>query len=161
MRIGVVSDTHNRYAIVMNAVALLTENAVEYVLHCGDIEDAKTVQLFRGLKTHFVLGNCDYDEKGLRQAMRETGATFHENYGHLELGGRKIAWIHGHRPRLFQDVEMSGAYDFLFYGHSHQAEEHRTGPTRVINPGALHRAPVKTFVILDLADGNVKSVVVE
>jgi predicted phosphodiesterase len=49
----------------------------------------------------------------------------------------------------------------VFYGHTHQAAEHRTGKTRVINPGALHRARPKTFVVLDLATGEVESVVVE
>ena len=62
---------------------------------------------------------------------------------------------------LLHDLEVSGAFDFLFYGHTHKAEEHRTGPTRVINPGALHRANPKTFVVLDLATRAVESAVVD
>jgi predicted phosphodiesterase len=73
----------------------------------------------------------------------------------------KIAFLHGDDHRTMRDVEQSGYYDFLFYGHTHQAEEHRTGPTRVINPGALHRARPKTFVVLDLGRREVESVTVE
>ena len=38
MRIGVVSDTHDRQEAVAEAVRLLMEQHVELILHCGDIE---------------------------------------------------------------------------------------------------------------------------
>ena len=135
MKIAVLSDTHSRYATVGRALAELRDRGVTTVLHCGDIEDPETVFLFRGLTAHFVFGNCDGDRDGLRAAMTQIGATLHENFGHVELAGRKIAFLHGDDRRLMRDVEQSGAYDFLFYGHTHQPEEHSTGPTRVINPG--------------------------
>ena len=85
----------------------------------------------------------------------------HEPFGELELEGRKIAWIHGDNGQLFRDVENSGQFEFLFYGHTHQAREHRTGPTRVINPGALQRARLKTCAVLDLTNGEVEPIRVE
>src|SRR5262245_23363264 len=139
MRIAVLSDTHSRYATVETALTLLEGRGVELLLHCGDIEDAETVWLFPA-NTHFVLGNCDMDPSSLRQACRATGATLHEPYGSLELAGVRIAFLHGDNRRLLDEVEHSGRYDYLFYGHTHQPREHRTGRTRVINPGALHRA---------------------
>jgi len=160
MRIGILSDTHNRYRNVETALQLLTDRAIRFVLHCGDIEDARTVKLFRGFTTHFVFGNCDADKAELREAMDEIGATLHEHFGSLELEGRMLAWTHGDQQRLLRDIEQSGAYDFLFYGHSHHAERRRTGKTLVVNPGALHRAREKTFVILDLATGELEDVVV-
>ena len=87
--------------------------------------------------------------------------TLHEPYGSLELAGKKIAFIHSDDARLFRQLELANEYDFLFYGHTHRAEEHRTGRTRVINPGALHRADPKTFVVVDLVSGEIESVVVE
>jgi putative phosphoesterase len=161
MRIGIVSDTHGRRRTVELVQGLLRAEGAECVLHCGDIDDVDTVRLFRDLPTHFVFGNCDYDRTSLRQAMKEIGASLHESFGSLELDGRKIAWTHGDDWRRLQELEHSGAFDFVFYGHTHQAEEHRTGPTRVINPGALQRARVKTFVVLDLGSGELKSIVVE
>ena len=160
MKIGIVSDTHSRYATVAKALALLRERGVEMVLHCGDIEDPATVHLFQGLPTHFVFGNCDLDRQALRQAMQDSGATLHESFGHLDIDGRKIAWIHGDVPRLFRDLEAAGHFDYLFYGHTHQAEQHHTGPTLVVNPGALHRARVKTLVVLDSVSGELESLAV-
>jgi hypothetical protein len=161
MKIAVVSDTHSRHATVRQVLTEMQGRGVVTVIHCGDIEDPETVLLFRGLTSHFVFGNCDGDKARLRDAMAEIGATLHENFGHIELDGRKLAFLHGDDKRLFHDVEFSGGYDFLFYGHTHQAEEHLTGPTRVINPGALHRARPKQFIILDLPDGAIEPVEVE
>src|SRR5438105_1214608 len=125
MKIGILSDTHSRYATVEKALQLLDERDVELILHCGDIEDTETVWLFPG-KTHFVFGNCDTDRASLRQAIHGIGATLHEPFGHLELPGSKIAFLHGDDHRLLREVEHSGDFDYLFYGHTHQAKEHRT-----------------------------------
>ena len=161
MKIGVLSDTHGRHDAVRRALAELRDRGVTTVLHCGDIDDTETVLLFRGFTAHFVFGNCDWDKAGLRTAMTENGATLHESFGHVEIAGRKIAFLHGDDKRMMHDVEQSGAYHFLFYGHTHQAEEHVTGRTRVINPGALHRAKPKRFIVLDLPGGVVEPVEVE
>lgn len=161
MRIGIVSDTHSRHETVAKAQELLRAEAVELILHCGDIEDADTVRQFADTPTHFVFGNCDYDRDALGRAVREIGATLHDPFGELELAGRKIAFVHSDDKRLFRQLEAQGGYDFLFYGHTHHAEEHRTGSTRVVNPGALHRANPKTFVVLDLKSGEMKTLVAE
>jgi putative phosphoesterase len=158
MRIGIVSDTHSRHATVVRVVELLRAEKVDLVLHCGDIEDGQTVELLGGLPTHFVLGNCDADVKELRRAMQKTGAILHEPFGDLELAGRKIAWLHGDDKRLLQDLEQCGHFDYLFYGHTHQAEQHRAGGTLVVNPGALHRAQPKTFTVLDLDRDELQSI---
>jgi hypothetical protein len=161
MKIAILSDTHSRYPTVAKALDLLRDRKITHVLHCGDIDDAETVWLFQGLTVHFVYGNCDVERASLQQAIHGIGETLHGSWGQVELEGVKIAFVHGDDWRLFHDLEHSGAFDFLFYGHTHAAEEHRTGPTRVINPGALHRARVKTFVVLDLASRTVESVVVD
>jgi putative phosphoesterase len=161
MRIGILSDTHGNRRTVTAALAELRERDITTVLHCGDIDDPETVVMFRGFTMHFVFGNCDHDKRALRAAMADIGATLHEHFGSVELEGVKLAFLHGDNTTLMRDVERSGYYDFLFYGHTHQAEEHQTGPTRVINPGALHRARPKTFVVLDLGSREVESVTVE
>jgi putative phosphoesterase len=161
MRIGIVSDTHGNRLMVARALHELHERGITTVLHCGDIDDAETVAMFHGLTVHFVFGNCDTDRAALREAMNAIGATLHESFGSVELEGVKLAFTHGDDKTLMRDVERSGSYDFLFYGHTHQAAEHCSGSTRIINPGALHRARPKTFVVLDLENGAIESVTVE
>jgi putative phosphoesterase len=161
MRIAVLSDSHGRNERVRAALDEVRARAITTVIHCGDIEDAATISLFKGFDAHFVLGNCDWDEQGLRRAIEQLGGTLHQGFGHLELAGRRIAFLHGHEKGRMRDVENSGHFDYLFYGHTHVAGEYVTGPTRVINPGALHRANPKTFIVVDLASGDVESVIVE
>lgn len=161
MHIGILSDTHSRYDTVEKALKMLQERNINFVIHCGDIEDSETVWLFQGFTAHFVFGNCDTERHSILQAVHGIGETLHDGYGRLELEGVKIAFMHGDDRRLLHDLEVSEAFDFLFYGHTHKAEEHRTGPTRVINPGALHRANPKTLVVLDLATRAVESITVE
>ena len=99
MRIGVISDTHDRHEAVAAAVRLLTEQKVELLLHCGDIESLETVALFRPIPTHFVFGNWDGDWVGrgprdtarLRQAIADGGGRFHEPFGHIGRGARMCA----------------------------------------------------------------------
>jgi putative phosphoesterase len=160
MKIAILSDTHSRYATIEAALRLVEERNVELILHCGDIEDAEAVWLFPG-KTHFVFGNCDTERASIRQAVYGIGATLHEPYGGLDLDGVKLAFIHSDDRKLFRELEHGRQFDYLFYGHSHVAEQHQTGPTRVINPGALHRARPKTFAVLDLTSGEIEAVEVE
>lgn len=161
MRIGILSDTHGNQRMVRRALAELRQRGITTVLHCGDIDDPETVELFCGLTVHFVFGNCDIDKGALRAAMAGIGATLHESFGSVEMEGVKLAFLHGDNQGLLRDVERSGYYDFLFYGHTHQAEEHRSGPTRIINPGALHRVRQKTFVVLDLQSREIELVTIE
>jgi hypothetical protein len=161
MKIGIVSDTHNRYETVTAALALLQERGIELILHCGDIEDVATVQLFHGCSAHFVFGNCDIDRDELRQAIHTAGLTLHEPFGQLELAGKQIAWLHGDDRRLMNELLQRDQYDYIFHGHTHHAEQRRVGRTLVVNPGALHRARPKTFAVLDLASGELESVPVE
>ncbi len=93
--------------------------------------------------------------------MAESGAILHENFGHVEIAGRKIAFLHGDDKRLFHEVEYSGAYDFLFYGHTHQAEEHLNGADASSIRARFHRARPKQFIVLDLPDGVIDAVEVE
>jgi putative phosphoesterase len=160
MKIAVVSDTHSRNVTAGLALAELRERGITTVLHCGDIEGPETVALFRGLTAHFVFGNCDYDRKAIQEAVAAIGATLHAPFGYLELEGKRIAFVHGDDKALLRELEHSEAFDYLFYGHTHHREEHRTGPTRVLNPGALHRANPKTFAVLDLAGDEAETVVV-
>ncbi len=160
MRIGVVSDTHDRIEAVAEAVRLLIDQKVELILHCGDIESPDTIEHFRGIPTHFVFGNWDKDRPKLTAAIRAIRGTAHESFGALELAGKRIAWVHSHERHMLYQLEHCDSFDYLFYGHTHVREQHRTGRTLVANPGALFRANPKTCIVLDVVSGELKPVIV-
>ncbi len=160
MRIGIISDTHDRLEIVADAVRLLGEQQVELILHCGDIETPETVALFRPIPTHFVYGNWDKERPKLATAIREIGGHAYESFGALELVGKRIAWVHSHERHQLYELEHCNYFDYVFYGHTHVREQHRTGKTLVANPGALFRANPKTCVVLDLVTGELRPIII-
>lgn len=161
MKIGVLSDTHDQIARIELALALFRGEGVGLVIHCGDIEGPDAIAPFAGWHAHFVYGNWDWDRDALADAMERIGAVNHDRYGHLEVEGVNLAFLHGDDAALLRDVEASEAYAFLFHGHTHVAGERQSGPTRVINPGALHRVSTKTVLVLDLPSGEARTLVVE
>jgi putative phosphoesterase len=160
MRIAVISDTHSRVVSVRPALAIMAERGVDAIIHCGDISDADTARLFPA-HTHFVFGNTDYDRAGIARAVAEIGATLHGAWGQLDMEGVSLAFTHGDDALLLQELENANTFDFVFHGHTHVAREHLVGKTRVINPGAIQRVAVRTFLIIDLPAGSTESVTVE
>ena len=159
MRIGVVSDTHDRAETVAEAIRLLQEQHVELILHCGDIETIETVRQFKIVPTHFVFGNWDKDKVKLSAAIKEVGGAYHDSFGAIELAGKRIAWVHSHERHQLRQLEHSDFFDYVFYGHTHVREQHRTGRTLVANPGALFRANPKTCIVLDVATGEIRPII--
>jgi putative phosphoesterase len=150
VRVGVVSDTHGHVPYATEAVSVLRREKVDVVLHCGDIGTPDIVWLFTDWPTHFVFGNCDYEESLLRGAIRDAGLVCHERFGDIELAGRRIALIHSDDGRLFRQVISSGEYDLVCYGHTHIAKLEQAGKTLVLNPGALYRAEPHSLAIVEL-----------
>ena len=160
MRIGVVSDTHDRVEVIADAIRLLVDQRVELILHCGDIEAPDTARLFKAIPTHFVFGNWDKDRGKLAAAIKEVGGTHHDSFGAIELAGKRLAWVHSHERHQLRQLEHSDFFDYLFYGHTHVREQHRTGKTLVANPGALFRANPKTCIVVDVKTGEIKPIIV-
>lgn len=160
MRIGIVSDTHDRSEAIAEAVRLLAEQQVELVLHCGDIESLETIQLFKPIPTHFVYGNWDKDRARMTAAIRGIGGHANDSFGAIEVGGKRIAWVHSHERHQLYQLEHADYFDYVFYGHTHVREQHRTGRTLVANPGALFRANPKTCLVLDVTTGELKPILI-
>ena len=76
-----------------------------------------------------------------------------EDFKELEVGGRKIAVIHGTNELLVDALRKSGKYDLVIRGHTHHTEIVK-GQTMVINPGETcgYVSGVKTVILLDTHD---------
>ena len=132
------------------AVALLRDAGAEALFHCGDVTGPEVVALCGVLPCTFVFGNNDADSvPDLERAIAEVKGTCLEWGGEATLAGKRIAMTHGH---MSSDVRrlFAAQPDYLLSGHSHTASDRRHGPTRRINPGALHRASAFSVAVLDL-----------
>ncbi|MDR0336874.1 MAG: YfcE family phosphodiesterase [Planctomycetaceae bacterium] len=156
-KLGVLSDTHGRLTETQSAMNIFLEQKVAKIIHCGDIGGTAILQAFRGIETHFVFGNNDYDLDSLRLAAVENGHFLHEWFGSLEWEDKKICFLHGHHQNQFIKELYSGRWDLMCYGHTHVPLLQMHGNTLLLNPGAFQRVATPQIAIVTLPDLTVNS----
>jgi putative phosphoesterase len=156
MRIGIISDTHDKAGRTERAIDRLQSEGVAGLIHCGDYTSPEIVHICGVIpNSYYVFGNNDFDEIGLRIAITAVGGVCLEFGGELVLAGKRIAVTHGDIPREFRRL-LAGAPDYLLYGHTHIPLNEHDGATRQINPGALHRAAQWTVAVLDVVQDQLR-----
>ena len=147
-----MSDSHGDAGQTRRAIKLLESHGATKLVHCGDVCSESVLDEFAGHDVTFVWGNCDSPSPQARKYVESLGLKWPKVPAELEVEGKKIAVFHGHE-RQFDPALESGQYDYVLYGHTHRFSDDRVGKTRMINPGALYRAAVKTVATLDPASG--------
>jgi uncharacterized protein len=156
MLLGILSDTHDRVDAMAEGVRLLKEAGAEFYIHCGDVGSERVLDHLAGLPSAFVFGNTDWDRAGLRRYAPTIGVRCLEAFDTVELDGKRIAVTHGDDGPLIRRLLADQDHDYLLVGHSHIAGDERIGRIHIINPGALHRARVKTVALLDLSKDELR-----
>ena len=158
--IGILSDSHDRAEAMAAGLRLLKAAGAEFYIHCGDIGSERCIDLLAGLKSAFVFGNTDFDRAGLARYAASIEVPCYGSSADLTLDGKRIAVTHGDDFQLKKRLLAAQAHDYLLQGHTHVRADERVGKTRVINPGALHRAREKTVAVLDTAGDTLAFLVV-
>jgi putative phosphoesterase len=149
MLLGIVSDTHGRVdAMAAGLEALRTVGAGVFV-HCGDVGGRDVLDVLAGERAWFVFGNTDWDRGALERYAATIGVRCLGVFGELEGWEKRIAVMHGDDASLTRRVLDEQEYDYLLVGHTHVRADQRVGRTRIVNPGALFRTPLKTVALLD------------
>ena len=160
MRIGILSDTHDRVDAMAAAMKLLREAGAQFFVHCGDVGSERVIDHLAGVPSVFVFGNTDWDRAALARYAQSVGVDCRGSFADLELGGKRFAVIHGDDFRLKQRLLSEQSHDYLLQGHTHRRADQRIGKTRLINPGALHRAREKTVALLDTTTDALRFILV-
>lgn len=154
MVLGILSDSHGDAGATARAIELLKQLGAERFVHCGDICGENVLAEFVGHDVTFVWGNCDSPLASMRRFVQSLGLAWPEGRAELDVDGRRIAVFHGHE-RGFSDAIESGQFHYVLHGHTHVYADSRVNGCRVINPGALYRAAVKTVALLDVGADKV------
>jgi uncharacterized protein len=154
MLLALLSDTHDNVANTQAGLALLAPHKPAAYLHAGDLVSASMLELFAGLPFYFVFGNNEYDHAGLRSRAAALGVRCLGDGGELSFPPAAVCLVHGHDFGQLDRAIRSGKYRYVIHGHTHVRRDERIGETRVINPGALHRAKAKTVALLDVASDS-------
>jgi hypothetical protein len=155
MLVGIISDTHGRTEAMAAAMQLLQSQGATYFIHCGDVGSGRVLDYLAGLEAGFVWGNCDWDRSALERYARSIGVPCLGRFGEMVLEDKKLGVFHGDDARLKRKLLAEQRHDYLLQGHTHLAEDRRLGRTRLINPGALHRADPKSVAVLDTTTDRV------
>ena len=155
MIIGAMSDTHDRLDAVDKAISFFNSQQVTNVLHAGDLVSPFVVPLFSKLKAklHFVWGNNEGDHDFAKVRFADIGVTPLGHFAALQLGGKKIALLHGIHEDIVNSLVESGCYDMVVRGHNHKAEIIE-GDTLVVNPGEVcgYLTGRQTVALIDLQE---------
>jgi putative phosphoesterase len=151
--IGAMSDTHDRLDAVDKAISFFNSREVTDVLHAGDLVSPFVAPLFSKLKAklHFVWGNNEGDHEFIKVRFADIGISPLGDFAALQLGGKKVALLHGTHQEIVDSLIESGAYDLIVRGHSHRAEVIE-GETLLVNPGEVcgYLTGRQTVALIDL-----------
>lgn len=153
MKIGIISDTHDRLRLIDKAVKELNLLNVDLVLHAGDFISPFVTDNLKKLNAPLigVFGNNDGDKSLLKKKFAEFGADIRGRFAFVLVDGLRIALLHGDDKELMRSLLELESHDVLISGHTHSPKTKRKGMTLVINPGAtcglLTGKP--TFAVLD------------
>lgn len=147
--IGILSDTHDHVDAMSAAMQALRAGGAEQYIHCGDVGGPAVLDHLAGVPATLVWGNNDWDRADLERYASRLGIACYSSLADLKLGGKTFAVIHGDDMRLRQSILAAQRHDYLLQGHTHVRLDERQGRTRIINPGALHRAKPKTVALLE------------
>ena len=162
-RIGLLSDSHGRAAITRLGVQALFAEGIDLLIHLGDIGSVEVIDelVIQDPDTHqpvparLVFGNSDWDTGPLGTYAESLGIRVDHPVGRLELNPGVLVFCHGHQHQVMAQA-LADESAYLCHGHTHQASDTRSGPTRVINPGALCRAHRYTVAVLDTDKDDLK-----
>lgn len=162
MILGILSDTHGQRRRAAAAIRLLRAAGATALVHCGDVGDAEVLEELAGLPGWIMPGNTDFADIRLAAHAEALGLVVATTVPlRLRLADRGLAVFHGHEPqfaRLVDETLTAGALpadyadcQYILHGHTHIASVTPLGTARLVNPGALQRAPRHTVATLDLA----------
>lgn len=153
MKIGLISDTHDRLPTLRSALRVFDQASVQTLLHAGDLIAPFAAQALAAhpATLHVVYGNNDGERVGLRRVL----PGIQDGPLRLELAGRRILLHHFAdwcRPDQIEQAE------FIITGHTHRHGVETRAGRCFVNPGECCGWVTGTahVALLDLASGEVE-----
>ncbi|OYV66683.1 MAG: hypothetical protein B7Z72_10910 [Gemmatimonadetes bacterium 21-71-4] len=156
MRVGVMSDSHDRVPAVAELLRQMAEAGVSMVFHAGDFCSPFVLKPFEDAQMTLagVFGRNDGDPEGLStRAGAGIGLELFESPHSFDVGGERILIVHDIGDVQKRSLE---AHTIVIHGATHQQEMKTRGNTLILNPGEacgwLHGTPQAAILDLDSKD---------
>jgi len=158
MKIAVLADLHDNLTTWGLISQQLKKLKIETIIFCGDLCSADVLEIIaKDVKgpIYLIDGNVADQEENKATAARLANVTHFVDLGEIELDSNKIAFVH--QPVKVRELVKSRKYDYVFFGHTHQQSQDKSGRTTVVNPGTaggMFQYP--SYAIIDLAQAKVE-----
>ncbi len=132
MKIGVISDTHDRLPTFQRAVAMFRRLRVDAILHAGDYVAPFAAKLIApdaiDVPLHCIYGNNDGERQGLKAVL----PNLVDGPLTVKLGGQAI--VMHHFLDWLKPADLAPA-DIVISGHDHRAAVSERDGKLYLNPG--------------------------
>ena len=127
IKIGVLSDSHYKIQLHQEAIDHLLSCGAEYLLHAGDLEIKKNLEILDSSPVPYVAvyGNNDTSLMFLNQQYN-----IYKEPHYFKIQDIKIKMMH-------MPYYMNPDTDIIISGHTHQFEASVKGKILFINPGEV------------------------
>jgi uncharacterized protein len=135
MRIGLMSDSHDRVPAVAELLRLMIAGGCGMVLHAGDYCAPFVLRPFEDAKLSLagVYGNNDGDKQGLlTRAQSSFGTELFDSPHSFEIGGQRLLLVHDIGDVQQRSIE---SHSIVVHGGTHKQEMKSRGDTLIVNPG--------------------------
>jgi putative phosphoesterase len=135
MRVGLMSDSHDRVPAIAEFIKLFQASGIGIVLHSGDFCAPFSLDPFENahMSMQGVFGKNDADPEGLRtRASRAIGLELFESPHSFDIGGKRILLAHDLADIPDRSIE---SHEIVVHGHLHKQEMKERGNTLIVNPG--------------------------
>jgi uncharacterized protein len=135
MRVGIMSDSHDRLPAITEFIRQFEAAGLGLVLHAGDFCAPFALDPFETAQMSMagVFGKNDADLESLRaRAGRAIGLELFESPHSFDIGGKRILLAHDLADIPDRSIE---SHDIVVHGHLHKQEMKHRGETLIVNPG--------------------------
>lgn len=145
LKLGILSDSHHKTQLHQEAIEHLLSCGAEYLLHAGDLEKEKHLQILEDAPVPYVTvyGNNDTPLMFLRKKYN-----IHKEPHYFKIQELKIKMMH-------MPYYMTPDADIVISGHTHHFEANLKGTTLFINPGEVcaREKPLSECAMIEVENG--------
>jgi putative phosphoesterase len=135
MKVGLLSDTHDRIPAIAELLDVMLSKGVSLVMHAGDYCSPFSLDPFndKNIALLGIFGRNDGDPEGLNAtAAKGVGMELYESPHSFEVSGQRILIVHDLGEVNRRSID---SHSFVVHGFTHRQETITRGDTLIVNPG--------------------------
>lgn len=162
MKVAIMSDSHENWRNLNEAIEVANQRGCTELLFAGDLIAPPGIEVLEkfGGQVYFVWGNNEAEKVGMTRMMdMSANVSLAGEVYEGELYG--VKFFMNHYPRISELAAQSGNFDVCIHGHTHVYREEKIGKTWLLNPGEVqgYRTGVASFMIFDCEKMIVEKVI--